>query len=387
MERVGRPGWWDGGGQATGQQRRWWHVGMGAWLIYLGFGAFDLVSSTPFSPRVAAQLALLAVFVAGYVYLIWRAPTAPQLPQPGAALAVMTATALVLIAGFDADFILLLLFVNVGVAIVLGPERRAVVVAAGVVVLALVLSLRAGRPPEAVALNTFQTAVGALAAIGFRRVVRLNAELRGAREDLARMAVTEERLRFARDLHDLLGHSLSLIVLKSELAEQLVTVDPAQAAVEVAELRTVARRSLAEVREAVSGYRRVGLAAELAGARAALETGGIDATVEALPGGLPAAVEEVLGWAVREGVTNVLRHSRASACQVRFERAPALVRLEISDDGAGPGGAAGGSGLAGLGERVAALGGTLSSGPAAPGDGPGFRLRVELPVSTEEARA
>jgi two-component system sensor histidine kinase DesK len=358
---------------------RGWHLGMSLWLVYLLFAFFDALTGGGPAGRVAAEAGLVLAFIAGYVYLIWRRPHEPPLPGRLVVLGAMAAVSLVLILEFGPPYILLLLFLNVGVSIALPAGPSAVRVAAVVVVAAAALSVHAHLPGEEIALNAFQTAIGAFATIGFRYIVGLNAKLRLAREDLARMAVTEERLRFARDLHDLLGHSLSLIVLKSDLAEQLVDADPGQARHELRELRQVARRSLAEVREAVGGYRQVAVAAEVAGARAALDSAGIEATIEALPGGLPDKVEAVLGWAVREGVTNVLRHSGANRCRVSFERTRDAVVCEIADDGrGGKARADGGSGLAGLGERVAALDGSLEAGPRP--EGPVFRLRVELPL-------
>ncbi len=248
------------------------------------------------------------------------------------------------------------------------------------------------QPAGTVALDVFQVLFSGGAVLAFRRMATLNRQLRQAREDLTDRAVAKERLRFARDLHDLLGHSLSLIVLKSELAEQLLEADrspgdaTSRAANEVRDIKEVARRSLAEVREAVGGYRTVTLAAELAGARAALDAAGIAAAVDEPPRGLPAPVDEVLGWAVREGVTNLVRHSGASTCRIGFEsergrgRAGAgtgRAAVEITDDGRAAAAPAGGSGLAGLAERAAERGGRLQAGPR---PGGGFRLWVELPL-------
>ena len=144
---------------------------------------------------------------------------------------------------------------------------------------------------------------------GIRHLVSVNAELVEARDELARNAVAQERLRFARDLHDLLGHSLSLIALKSELAGRLAEIDPARARAEMADVEAAARRALAEVRDAVSGYRQVSLAQALAEARSALSAAGITLRSPAPKEPLPGAVDAVLGWVVREATTNVLRHS------------------------------------------------------------------------------
>ena len=154
--------------------------------------------------------------------------------------------------------------------------------------------------------------LGGLFAYSAERRNVLMFKLNEARAELARTAVAEERLRISRDLHDLLGHSLSLIALKSEVAGRMIETDPQRAAKEVAELEAVARRSLAEVRQAVTGYRQPSLAAELAAARRMLAAAGIDGRVDA-PGSydLPPEVDALLAWTVREGSTNIVRHSGA----------------------------------------------------------------------------
>jgi two-component system sensor histidine kinase DesK len=210
----------------------------------------------------------------------------------------------------------------------------------------------------------------------FRRLIQLNQELVDAREEVARLAVSEERARFARDLHDLLGHSLSVIAVKAELAERLIGLDPARAAGHVADIRDVARDALAEVRDTVSGYRRPTLSSELEGARMALEAAGIEAELDAAAVDLPADVEAVLAWAVREGTTNTVRHSGAHSCRIAVRPGVAEVSAEIVDDGAAEGPAGSGNGLAGLRERAARVAGHVEAGPAPEG---GFRLRVTVP--------
>jgi two-component system sensor histidine kinase DesK len=221
----------------------------------------------------------------------------------------------------------------------------------------------------------------AFALQGMRHLISVNAELTEARDELARNAVAEERLRFARDLHDLLGHSLSLIALKSELAGRLGERDPARARAEMADVEAAARRALAEVRDAVSGYRQVSCAQALAEARSALSAAGIALRAPSPVPSLPGAVDAVLGWVVREATTNVLRHNAARAVTVDLTVTEDGATLTVTDDGRGPTGGTG-AGLAGVAERVAALGGTVESGPAHDGraTGRGFRLRAVLPV-------
>src|SRR6267378_443353 len=217
--------------------------------------------------------------------------------------------------------------------------------------------------------------VGGTAVAG-RLLIQANRQLSLAREQIARLAVGEERLRFARDLHDLLGHSLSVIALKSELAGRLIKNTPGLAAHEIEDIEKVARDALREVREAVTGYRQPTLAAELAGAHEALTAAGIEYRVDHDHVPLPPAVEAVLAWTVREGVTNVMRHSQARRCAVRIINKDGHATAEVIDDGRG-GTPEAGSGLRGLEERVRERGGTLIAEPL-PHEG--FRLRVTLPM-------
>jgi two-component system sensor histidine kinase DesK len=215
-----------------------------------------------------------------------------------------------------------------------------------------------------------------VAAIAGRLLIEANQQLSLAREQIARLAVGEERLRFARDLHDLLGHSLSVIALKSELTGRLIHRTPGLAAHEVEDIEKVARDALREVREAVAGYRQPTLAAELAGAREAMTAAGIECRVDEQHTGLPTAIEAVLAWTVREGVTNVMRHSGAKRCVIRILSKDGRATVDIIDDGRG-GLAEPGSGLHGLDERVRERGGTLTA-ESLPHEG--FRLRVTLPL-------
>jgi two-component system, NarL family, sensor histidine kinase DesK len=368
-------------------RRLGWHLGTLIWLVYFVPVIAGLLSG-PVTAGDLQQLVLLGLFIAGYVYVLLRPPWIGAVPLPGRplVLAVIAVAMAILVLHFDESLISLLVYFDVALTMLLPIQWavRAVLLASAA---AAAVGLWRGQEAGTVALTSLQTLLAGAAVLAFRRMAGLNQQLREAGEDLAELAVTEERLRFARDLHDLLGHSLSLIVLKSELVEQLLEADPARAVSEVRDIKQVARRSLAEVREAVGGYRRVTLATETAGARAALGAAGIAYTIEEPPDGLPDRIDEVLGWAVREGVTNVVRHSGASTCRIHFECKPGragdgsgLVAVEITDSGGADGRAgaapAGGSGLAGLAERAAEHGGRLQAGPRRGG---GFRLRVELP--------
>jgi two-component system, NarL family, sensor histidine kinase DesK len=258
-------------------------------------------------------------------------------------------------------------------------RRAGFVVLPASAVLALIVGLGIGEQADSL-IGTVISVLGTGAIVfGFSRLVRANHALREAQEERAALAVSEERSRFARDLHDLLGHSLSVIALKSELTSRLLPGSPERAAAEVNEIERVARGALREVREAVSGYRRPTLAVELAGARSALAAAGVSWNLDVGEGSLPEETEAVLAWTVREGVTNVMRHSQAEHCTVRVMADGEAATVVITDDGVGSNGAGTGTGngLRGLAERVHAAGGNLEAGPRPAG---GFRLRVSIPV-------
>lgn len=211
-----------------------------------------------------------------------------------------------------------------------------------------------------------------------------NARLRMAQDQVERLATIAERERIARDLHDLLGHTLSTITLKSELAARLVSRDPARAEREIRDVERLSRETLSEVRAAVSGYRKGGWEGELANAKLALEAAGVEFDYFTQPLHLRPDVEAVLATALREGVTNVIRHAGARRCQVTLVDDGALVFLTVTDDGVGPraereGGASGGTGLVAMRERVRALGGTVTVNPQTSGAKQGTRLEVSLP--------
>jgi two-component system sensor histidine kinase DesK len=218
--------------------------------------------------------------------------------------------------------------------------------------------------------------MGAAALYWAARLARLLDELYAARTELAELAVGRERLRVSRDLHDLLGHSLSAVSLKGDLALRLLPDDPAAAQAEIAGLTGVARSALRDMRAVARDEHVVSLRAELDAAVAVLDAAGAAAHVSVDVGALPPSVEVVLAWAVREGATNILRHSTAGCCSFVAVRQPDGVRLEIVNDGASSVAAAG-SGLAGLAERARAVGGSALGGIVGAGE---FRLVVEVPA-------
>jgi two-component system sensor histidine kinase DesK len=223
--------------------------------------------------------------------------------------------------------------------------------------------------------TTFTLVVQTAALYGSARLVRVLEELHATRAELAQLAVGRERLRVSRDVHDLLGQSLSAISLKGDLAVRLLASDPPAARAEIESLTGVARQALGGVRAVTRDEHAVSLATEVQGAAGLLGAAGIDTRVDLDLPQLPGPVEEVLAWAVREGVTNVLRHSQARTCSISAGRRDGRLWLEIENDGASlPAGQ--GSGLAGLAGRAQMVSGSVSAGPTQQGR---FRLLVEVP--------
>jgi two-component system sensor histidine kinase DesK len=213
--------------------------------------------------------------------------------------------------------------------------------------------------------------------IHFAQRNRTNKKLLRAHEEIEHLATVAERERIARDLHDVLGHTLSVIILKSELAGKLLDRDPQRAGNEIREVEQISRQALSEVRDAIRGYRSKGLSAELAQAKATLETAGVAVKCEAARLELPALHEGVLSMAVRESVTNVVRHAHARSCTLRLAQQNGSCHLEIEDDGCG-GIVAEGNGLRGMRERVEMLGGTLKRDSH---DGTKILITVPLKIS------
>jgi two-component system, NarL family, sensor histidine kinase DesK len=325
--------------------------------------------------RVATTVALLA-FAAGFLWFFvwWRgrriATGAPPRPVEvwrvfavGAALLALAAP------GGGQNTLNGLVYLTVAAAMTL-PLRQALVVL--VVCVGVVLGLPRVLPgwyPE----DDFvpQLVLASFAAYGIGQVIVRNAELARAREQLVDLAVSRERERVARDVHDILGHSLTVITVKTELAGRLLEAVPGteRARSELADAERLAREALADVRATVSGLREVSLTGELVSARRALEAAGIAADLPTAVDVVPARHRQLFAWALREGVTNVVRHSGAAWCGVRLT----ADCVEVRDDGRGPGTDGGGSGLAGLRTRAAAAGARLETGRAPEG---GFLLRV-----------
>ncbi len=273
------------------------------------------------------------------------------------------------------------------------PRRRAGALVLGFSAGTGVVTFAAGMPwLGGVILAGFVALVGGFfASTAMLSVWLLNVvyALHEAKETEARLAVAEERLRFGRDLHDVMGRNLAVIALKSELAVQLARRGRPEAVEQMIEAQRLAQESQREVRDVVRGYREAALEVELSGARGVLSAAGIVAEVTGETEGLPAEVQSALGWVVREATTNVLRHGDAKKVVVTVQMVKGRVVLTVENDGVAQGpdpsagadadapAGTGGSGLAGLRERLSAVGGTLEAGAAGKGL---FRLRAEVPL-------
>jgi two-component system, NarL family, sensor histidine kinase DesK len=357
-------------------------------LLWIAYPIYALLTSDPSPAQVVFAVTGTALFIGTFLWLLWlhaplRAATAEgsEVRKRRAAIASLAALVLALTLVCGSEWLILFIHTSIVAGLMLSA-RDAYLAIAVVAILMVVLGRATGW--EWPSIGQFVLIVGALGlwVIAFARNVATIAELRAAREEIARLAVAQERLRFARDLHDLLGHSLSLITLKSELAGRLLPTAPERAATEVRDVEGVARRALREVREAVAGYRQPTLDRELSGAHQMLEAAGITCRIANKAGVLPNATDTVMAWTVREGATNIIRHSHARRCEIRLTRDGEEVRAEISDDGLGspPEHEETASGLSGLAERVAASGGDFEAGSLPEG---GFRLRVSLPLRND----
>jgi len=343
------------------------YVFPGFWLVYLGQTVQGVADHSHGAAAVAGYV-IVVLFAVNYLV---------ALPLGRAGLtsvywALYSLTfVLMIVECFFAQQDALVLSVYIAVLTIATRRRWAFAVVLALTVVTVVTPHLAWhtKPDWNIGLSVFLASV---AMWGFFNVIQANIDLSAARAEVARLAAENERSRIARDLHDLLGHSLTTITVKAGLARRLAERgDAARSLIEITEVEQLTRRTLGDVRAAVAGHGDITLAGEIATAREVLRAAAI---VSELPGSVDAVdadVVELFGWVLREGVTNVVRHSRASFVRVSL----GARTLEITDDGRG-GAPGAGSGLSGLRERVKAAGGTLT----ASGTMAGFRLRVEVPT-------
>jgi len=369
------------------------------WLIWvvwvpLSIPAFiRLFQAHPPLPQLIATLFGVALFFGIYLLASWRravnlvaTSTLPSHTEASTwlTIAALTGLGLILTMLSGSEWQTLFYYTSgyVGGSLLI---RRAILVVFVITLLATVAGWFAGLGW----IDLAQTIVFIPAIVFITRSVMWSIttswQLNDARKEIARLAVMTERLRIARDLHDLLGHNLSLIALKSELAKRLVNVAPERAIVEISDVENVARTTLQEVREAVSAFRQPTLKSELNAAQEILAAAGIAYHFdgdESMIDALPTTIEAVLSWTVREAVTNVIRHSRAHQCTIRMTRNAQEIGIEVIDDGAVFTSVSSsdneGNGLRGLTERVETLGGRCETSPREEG---GFLLAVSVPLA------
>jgi two-component system, NarL family, sensor histidine kinase DesK len=402
-----------GAGVPTRSVRIWRGFFAGIWLVYLVAPAASLFGHHHSGLYIAGGLTIVAAFCVVYVAVISSWECSPARARLGfAALFVLAAVASVAYHGNGAW-----IFVSAAAGLTIRAPRTALRVIGGIAVCYTVTSLLGHDGISDFLITLIPTVLVGLAMVGFRRQIELTRELTRARETVAQLAASEERLRLARDMHDLTGQSLSMITLKSELAARLLrrlpdSPDRDRVGEEIEQVAAVSRQTLQDIREAVSGYRRPTLAVEIITARTALESARIqledDPALTMLSGTFDPDAEAALAWCLREAVTNVIRHSGAKNCHISLTRQPDVLSLEVRDDGVGlrsadydsqpsmagsgaqtPGagagtgtgagagtGAAAGAGLHGMSERLGSVGGKLELRPSSRG----FCLVATVPV-------
>jgi two-component system sensor histidine kinase DesK len=349
---------------------RKWYFGALFGVAWLGFTAYNFFQSTTDVPMRILAVALLVVFASAVVVAVpiaWWLPVNRRLWVAAALFALSFILWPILGFGVSQTWI----FVGIVTGMSLFTMRVSWLAIAVVTVLVVIFQYLEGERGESLVWLPAIVASMSMMMTGFSRQIAAINQLRATQHELARLAVAEERGRVARDIHDILGHSLTAITVRAELAGILIDADDAaKAGVEIAAVEELARGALADVRSTVGGYRGVNVVSELANAKSILASAGIEADLPNTVDDLPTQYRELAGWVVREGVTNVVRHSGAQRCRIRI----GPESIEVADDGRGPGGNnTSGNGLRGLGERVEAIGGRLTVGRSDLG---GFALTV-----------
>jgi len=377
------------GTPGTGSAWRW--LFSGVWLIYLISPVVDLFHHGG-ALWIAGGLVITVAFCLIYVLVLMYHDERPRLALAGLVSIAALATLACVVYGNAWTPMWIYVSVATGMVLVSVAGRRAAFLGVLVIGVCYLFFCWISHLDIGTTLAVLLPVVLiGLAMIGFRMQMTLMHELAQARETVAKLAADEERLRLARDMHDLTGQSLSMITLKSELAAKRLARLPSSAErdavlTELGDIGRVSRQTLHDIREAVSGYHRPTLAIEVITARDALAAIGIepddDAGLTLRSGTFDPDAEAVLAWCLREAVTNVVRHSRARHCRIRLTDHRGELSLEVTDDGRGLAGQdpqhLEGSGLHGMSERLSAAGGRLSLGWAEPGRG--LRLTATIPA-------
>jgi two-component system sensor histidine kinase DesK len=366
-------------GQATGPraQARGWRL-LASRAILLAYLTFVVTAVGNDSRGASAVAGYVIVAAFGVGWLFVPLPVVLGISQvPGyrfwIVYAVLTALLVAELPFAHAQAFVMAVFLSILIAARLGTRAVPVVLALAVAALVVPVAVPSWHVSLGAAwddVTPIAIPVVALMTFAVHQSLASSHALAEARAELASLAAEQERFRIARDLHDLLGHSLTTITVKAGLAARIGQADQARAIQEMTEVEALARQALGEVRAAVASYREVTLAGELATGRQLLRAAGITADLPRAVDDVDPAHRELFGWVVREGLTNIVRHSRARSCAVRLSPSS----IEITDDGIGSS-APPGNGLTGLRERVAAAGGSIEAGPGQPA---GWRLRVCL---------
>ncbi len=378
------PGWraWWARAFASARNRnaRGWYFGAAIGLCYQGFSLYTIWSDGgSLANRIVTTVLLIPLF-AGFAFippLVWATPRRDRLIAFGVYL--LYSFVFFPLIGYSTFWIWVLVAV---VAVVIFEEVWIVAPIVGAMTAVPLAYGFATGFADAAAFSSIVTFSVSTMMFGMNQQIRAVRELRQAQGEIARLAVVEERARFSRDMHDVLGHSLTVVTVKSELARRLVKLDPDAAESEIADIERLSRSALADLRAAVAGYREMSLSTELAVAQASLAAAGVKAHLPSNGESVDPRFRELFGWVLREGVTNVIRHSRAQNCWVTLTRES----LRVEDDGRGcqrdgvstSGAEIGrarvsGSGLDGLGRRAADYGALIRFGPR---DGGGFFLEA-----------
>ncbi|KQO61469.1 sensor histidine kinase [Curtobacterium sp. Leaf261] len=358
--------------------RRRWYAGATFGLLWQSLLVIALwTDGRPLAEHVLGSVTLLVVYAAylGVPELMWRRglPSRVGIVTAFAALCGLTLLSIgpiavwswLLVASLTGFIALRMWVAGLGIAVIVAAQLA----------VSAVVGWDAATDSGLLFAPLVTVSVG-LSMVFFGRQRDAEDQLDVANDELTRLAVVEERARFSRDLHDVLGHSLTVVTMKSELAARLVDLDPDRAKAEIADIERLSREALQGLRQAVGGYREADLDAELVAACAAFRAAGVEASVPDDGAAAARDVRSLFAWVLREGVTNVLRHAAATHARVTITR----TALTVEDDGTGAsgdvraGGGIGGNGLLGLRERAEAVGAVISTGTSDLG---GFLLRVQ----------
>jgi len=348
-------------------------------VVFLAYLVYVAQAVAQNSPRHAvAGYVILGVFVASYIAIFFQDSGLTWLPPKS--IWWFWAPYVLLVAAFIAELpfahapaFIMCLYITMFSVARFGARAAPAIVAMAMASLIVPVAIPSWHDSLAKAFDNVAPVAIPVVGIVTYAVVQIrekNLALAEARAEISRLAADNERSRIARDLHDLLGHSLTTVTLKAGLAHRLSGTDPARAAQEIGAVEELSRQALAEVRAAVSSYRNISLASELAQGRELLRASGVTLDLPSTTDVVDVAHQELFGWVVREGLTNVARHAHATRCSVTLSAS----QIEIRDDGIGTS-TADGNGLAGLRERASAVGGTVEAGPLRPR---GWRLRVAI---------